>query len=127
MQEKTDLLKGNITKALILFMIPLLISRIFQQLYNTVDTMIVGRYLGDEALAAMGASSAVYELLVGFALGIGNGLSIVTARSFGTGDTKLLKRSVAGAVVVGIGITGVIMLLSRVALLPLLRLLRTPE
>lgn len=127
MQEKTDLLKGNITKALILFMIPLLISRIFQQLYNTVDTMIVGRYLGDEALAAMGASSAVYELLVGFALGIGNGLSIVTARSYGTGDTKLLKRSVAGAVVVGIGITGVIMLLSRVALLPLLQLLRTPE
>lgn len=127
MQAKTDLLKGNIAKALILFMIPLLISRIFQQLYNTVDTMIVGRYLGDEALAAMGASSAVYELLVGFSLGIGNGLSIVTARSFGTGDRKLLKRSVAGSLVIGIGITGAIMLLSQFALMPLLRLLKTPE
>lgn len=108
-------------------MIPLLISRVFQQLYNTVDTMIVGNFLGDEALAAMGASSAVYELLVGFSLGIGNGLSIVAARSFGTGDMKLLKRSVAGSLVIGAGITAAIMLLSRVFLMPLLRLLKTPE
>ena len=108
-------------------MIPLLISRVFQQLYNTVDTMIVGNFLGDEALAAMGASSAVYELLVGFSLGIGNGLSIVAARSFGTGDMKLLKRSVAGSLVIGAGITVAIMLLSRVFLMPLLRLLKTPE
>lgn len=127
MEAKTDLLKGSIAKALILFMIPLLISRVFQQLYNTVDTMIVGNFLGDEALAAMGASSAVYELLVGFSLGIGNGLSIVAARSFGTGDMKLLKRSVAGSLVIGAGITAAIMLLSRVFLMPLLRLLKTPE
>lgn len=127
MEAKTDLLKGSIAKALILFMIPLLISRVFQQLYNTVDTMIVGNFLGDEALAAMGASSAVYELLVGFSLGIGNGLSIVAARSFGTGDEKLLKRSVAGSLVIGAGITAAIMLLSRVSLMPLLRLLKTPE
>ncbi len=126
MKVKTDLLKGSIAKALVLFMIPLLISRIFQQLYNTVDTMIVGNYLGDEALAAMGSSSAVYELLVGFSLGVGNGLGIVTARSFGTGDTTLLKRSVAGALVIGAGITAIIMLLSRVFLMPLLRLLNTP-
>lgn len=127
MEAKTDLLKGSIAKALILFMIPLLISRIFQQLYNTADTMIVGNFLGDEALAAMGASSAVYELLVGFSLGIGNGLSIVAARSFGTGDMKLLKRSVAGSLVIGAGITVAIMLLSHVFLMPLLRLLKTPE
>lgn len=127
MEVKTDLLKGSIAKALVLFMIPLLISRIFQQLYNTVDTMIVGNYLGDEALAAMGSSSAVYELLVGFSLGVGNGLGIVTARSFGTGDKTLLKRSVAGALVIGAGITVAIMLLSRIFLMPLLRLLNTPE
>lgn len=127
MEVKTDLLKGSIAKALVLFMIPLLISRIFQQLYNTVDTMIVGNYLGDEALAAMGSSSAVYELLVGFSLGVGNGLGLVTARSFGTGDKTLLKRSVAGALVIGAGITVTIMLLSRIFLMPLLRLLNTPE
>lgn len=127
MNTKTDLLKGSILKAFILFMIPLFISRIFQQLYNTVDTMIVGNYLGDKALAAMGASSAVYELLIGFALGIGNGLSMVTARSFGTGDRTLLKRSVAGALVIAGGITAVIIVLSRFFLMPLLRLLNTPE
>ena len=127
MNIKTDLLKGSILKAFILFMIPLFISRIFQQLYNTVDTMIVGHYLGDEALAAMGAGSAVYELLIGFALGIGNGLSMVTARSFGTGDRTLLKRSVAGALIIAVCITAGIMALSGIFLMPLLRLLNTPE
>ena len=124
---KADLLHGNIVQALIFFMIPLLISRVFQQLYNTVDTMIVGNYLGEEALAAMGSGSAVYELLLGFALGIGSGLSIVAARSFGTGDMELLKRCVAGSLVIGTGLTLVIMLLSNVFLMPLLRLLNTPE
>ena len=77
---KVNLLKGNILKSLIVFAIPLFISNLFQQLYNTVDIMIVGNYLGDTSLAAIGASTAVYDLLVGFALGIGNGLSIVCCR-----------------------------------------------
>ena len=55
----------------------------FQQLYNTVDTMIVGNVLGDTALAAIGSCGAIYELLVGFGLGIGNGLAIVAARAYG--------------------------------------------
>lgn len=72
---KTDFLHGNILKSLILFSIPIFISNLFQQLYNTVDIMVVGNFLGDESLAAIGASSVVYELIVGFALGIGIGLS----------------------------------------------------
>ncbi len=124
---KSDFLQGNILKALILFMIPLFISRVFQQLYNTVDTMIVGNYLGEESLAAMGSGAAVYELLLGFANGVGNGLAIVAARSFGKRDEALLKRSVAGALVIGAGMTIMIVLLSRVFLMPLLRLLNTPE
>lgn len=126
-KETSDFLQGNILKALIIFMIPLFISRVFQQLYNTVDTMIVGNYLGEESLASMGSGAAVYELLLGFANGIGNGLAIVTARSFGKGDEALLKRSVAGALVIGAGMTAIIMLLSRVFLMPLLRLLNTPD
>ncbi|MDY3361286.1 MAG: MATE family efflux transporter, partial [Clostridium celatum] len=93
---KVDLLKGNIFKSLIIFAIPLFISNLFQQLYNTVDIMIVGNFLGDTSLAAIGACSSIYELLVGFALGIGNGLSIVAARSYGSNDEKLLKKSVSG-------------------------------
>ena len=115
---KVNLLKGNILKSLIVFAIPLFISNLFQQLYNTVDIMIVGNYLGDTSLAAIGASTAVYDLLVGFALGIGNGLSIVVARSYGADDKKVLKKSVAGSIIIGIFITIIIMVISKVLLMP---------
>lgn len=121
-----DMLGGPIFKTLVLFALPVLLSNIFQQLYNTVDTMIVGNYLGDASLAAIGVCAPIYDLLVGFALGIGNGLAIVTARSFGAGDEEELKRSVAGSIVIGIvsslGITGAAQLFLR----PLLVLLDTP-
>lgn len=127
LNTKTDLLKGNILKSLLLFAIPLFISNLFQQLYNTADTMIVGHFLGDTSLAAIGACSAVYELLIGFALGIGNGMSMVVARSFGAGDERLLKRAVAGSLIIGAGITVVIMIISCIFLYPLLEVLHTPE
>ena len=76
---------------LFLFMLPILVSNLFQQLYNTVDTMIVGNVLGDTALAAIGSCGSIYELLVGFGIGIGNGLSIVAARSYGAQDEDTLK------------------------------------
>lgn len=122
-----DLTKDKILKSLIIFAVPILISNIFQQLYNTADTMIVGNFLGDTSLAAIGACSAVFELLVGFALGVGNGMSIVVARSYGAKDETLLKRSVAAAIVIGTLLTIAIMIISRLGLYPLLRLLDTPE
>ena len=127
MHTKTDLLEGNILKSLILFAIPLIISNLFQQLYNAADTMIVGHFLGDESLAAIGACAAVYELLVGFALGFGNGLSMVVARSFGVGDKDLLKRAVAGSLVIGAAVTVGVMLIAQIGLRPLLVLLHTPS
>lgn len=124
---EVDLLKGNILRVLIIFAIPLFISNLFQQLYNTVDIMIVGNYLGDTSLAAIGACAAIYELLIGFALGVGNGFSIVTARSYGANDENLVKKSVAGSLVIGSGITIIIMIISKLFLLPLLELLNTPS
>ena len=124
---QVDLTKDKIFKALLLFAIPIFISNIFQQFYNTMDTMIVGNVLGDTSLAAIGACTAVYELLIGFALGVGNGLSIVVARSFGANDKELLKRSVAGSIVIGIGLTIIIMIISQLGLYPLLKLLDTPQ
>ena len=96
-----DLMHGPIFKNLLLFMLPIFISNLFQQLYNTVDTMIVGNVLGDTALAAIGSCGSIYELLVGFGLGIGNGLAIVAARSYGAQDHDLLKKTVAGSLVIG--------------------------
>ena len=121
-----DLLNGPILKALVIFAIPLFISNVFQQLYNTVDTMIVGNYLGDTSLAAIGACSAIYDLLVGFALGIGNGLSIVTARSFGSGNHELLKKSVASSIVIGVVSSLIITIIGMFCLYPLLQVLNTP-
>ena len=97
-----DLMHGPIFKNLLLFMLPIFISSLFQQLYNTVDTMIVGNVLGDTALAAIGSCGSIYELLVGFGLGIGNGLAIVAARSYGAQDHDLLKKTVAGSLVIGL-------------------------
>lgn len=123
---EVDLLRGPILKAMLVFAVPLFFSGVFQQLYNTMDTMIIGHTLGDQALAAMGAAGAVYDLLVGFALGIGNGLAIVTARSFGSGDGDHLKKSVAVSVVIGVCITVVITLGGALILRPFLELLHTP-
>ncbi|MCM1283359.1 MAG: MATE family efflux transporter [Muribaculaceae bacterium] len=124
--SQVDLLHGPIFGPMVRFAIPLFLSSIFQQLYNTVDTVIVGHTLGEASLAAMGAATPVYDLLIGFAFGIGGGLSIVTARSYGSKDENLLKRSVASSLVIAAVITVVLTLLTRVILMPFLRLLNTP-
>lgn len=124
--KKTDFLSGDIFLPMVQFAIPLLFSTLFQQLYNTIDTLIVGRTLGETALAAIGAASPIYDLLIGFALGFGNGLAIVTARCFGSRDEKKLKDSAAAAIVIGAVVVVVITLLSQIILVPLLQILHTP-
>ena len=124
--KNIDMIQGPIFRSLVLFALPLLGSNIFQQFYNTMDTMIVGNYLGDVSLAAIGVCTPIYDLMVGFGLGIGNGLAIVTARSFGSGDMEELKKSVASSVVIGLFSSLVITLIAQVCLYPLLRLLNTP-
>lgn len=126
LKADVDLIHGPIFQSLVIFAIPLLISNIFQQLYNTMDTMIVGNVLGDASLAAIGACTSIYDLLVGFALGIGNGLAIVTARSFGSKDEKLLKKSVAGSIIIGIFVSLGVTFIGIFGLKPLLTLLKTP-
>jgi putative MATE family efflux protein len=125
--KNIDMIQGPIFRSLVLFALPLLGSNIFQQFYNTMDTMIVGNYLGDVSLAAIGVCTPIYDLLVGFGLGIGNGLAIVTARSFGSGDMDQLKKSVASSMVIGVFASLVITLIAQLSLYPLLRVLNTPE
>lgn len=125
-RTSVDLLHGPIMKSMVIFALPLFLSSIFQQLYNTMDTVIIGHTLGETALAAMGASAAVYDLLMGFAFGIGNGLAIVTARSYGSGDQQMLKKSVAASIVIGAVVAIAITILTRFILYPFLRLLNTP-
>ncbi|MCR5331795.1 MAG: MATE family efflux transporter [Lachnospiraceae bacterium] len=131
-REKTsrgqvDLLNGPIMKSLIWFAVPIFISMLFQQLYNAADTAIVGNILGEKSLAAIGAVSAVFELFLHLATGLCSGFGIVIARAYGSKDEDKLKRSVAGALMIGIGTALLISLLSIVFLKPLLQLINTPE
>ena len=124
--RRVDLIHGPIFRNLLVFAIPIFISNLFQQLYNAADTMIVGNILGDTSLAAVGACGSIYELLVGFGLGIGNGLAIVTARAFGAEDYKRVRQSVAWSMIIGIVASLIITAVGMLFLHPLLVLLDTP-
>lgn len=86
-----DLSKGNPIKVIILFALPLIIANLFQMLYTTVDTMVVGKYVSASALASVGATAPVIDLLLGLAIGLSNGLSIVIAKHIGSTDKKSIK------------------------------------
>ena len=106
---KQDLTKGNILKQLIIFSIPLLIGNLFQQLYNTVDSVIVGNFVGKNALAAVGASGPIINMLVGFFMGLATGASVVISQYFGAKDHRRLHdavhTSMAMTIVIGITLT----------------------
>ena len=103
---KNDLIEGPIFRSLVIFALPIFFSNIFQQLYNTVDTMIVGHFLGDSSLAAIGACSSIYELMIGFGLGVGSGLAIVTARSYCDWNRCFFKYNIIGCCDFNAFITG---------------------
>lgn len=120
-------LEGSITKGLLLFALPLFFSNLFQQLYNTIDTVLIGHYLGDNSLAAMGSTAAIFELIVGFTMGIGVGFGIITSRYFGSKDEDKLKKSVALSIILGIVISLILTIVSYFLLPTLLEVLQTPK
>lgn len=122
-----DLTKGNITRLMIGFAVPILIGSIFQQLYGIIDTKVVSEKLGEEALASMGAVTPVYNLIIGFAIGLTSGFAIIIARFFGAGDMKKMKQSVAGTLVLGMIISVAFTVLSLAFIKPLLHLLQTDD
>jgi len=89
-----DLTEGNVFKLLLYFSIPMLLGNIFQQLYNVVDSIIVGNYLGNEALAAVGASFPVIFVLISLIMGITLGMSIVISQYYGAKDLKNVKKAI---------------------------------
>lgn len=125
--KSIDLLSSPIVSSLLTFALPILISNALQQFYNAADTTIVGNFLGFKSLAAIGATSAIYELIVGFAIGIANGMGIVVARHFGAGDIEKIKKAVAGSIVIGSVLSLAVMLVGGVWLYGLLRLVHIPE
>ncbi|MDR2889471.1 MAG: MATE family efflux transporter [Lachnospiraceae bacterium] len=119
--------KGKPTALIIKFMIPLVIGNIFQQLYNMVDTIIVGQQIGVNALAAVGATGTIMFLILGFMMGLTSGFTVLPAQRFGAGDIEGLKKSVANAIKLSAVITIVITVVSMVAMDRLLKIMNTPE
>ena len=96
-----NLTEGNPLKLILLFAIPVFLGRLFQMMYSLIDTKIVGSILGEEALAAVGSVSILYNLLTGIFSGFTLGFSIVTAQNYGSGNEKLLKKNVASSIILG--------------------------
>lgn len=122
-----DLTKGYPAKILVMFALPLMIGNIAQQLYNITDSKIVSLYVGGNALAAVGATAVISNLLIGFLNGLTQGFAIVTARCFGASNKKGVRRAVAGTVLLVSVFAAAFTVLGFVCAKPLLQLLHTPK
>lgn len=118
---------GSIWKRMILFALPLMLGNLFQQMYNTVDSLIVGRFVGSSALAAVSSSGSLIGMLIGLLSGISSGAGVIVARHFGAGDREGLHRTVHTIVAFGLA-AGVVMTAVGVLLSPqILMWMGTPE
>ena len=86
-----DLTKGKISTLILGFAIPVFLGNLLQLTYSLADTRIVGSFLGERSLAAVGATTTISNLIVGFLLGLANGFAIITAQKFGAGDKKRVR------------------------------------
>ena len=122
-----NLTKGSPAKLIVLFALPILIGNLFQQLYNITDILIVGRIVGVNALAAVGATAPVFFVFLLISFGFTGGLTVVTAQRFGANDVSGVKKSVTHAVVLSaiwcLMMTAFLVFFLR----PLLRLMNVPK
>ncbi len=121
-----DLTKGNPLSVILRFTLPLLIGNIFQQLYNMADTIIVGRFVGQNALAAVGATGTIMFLVLGFSQGLTTGFTVLTSQRYGAGDERGVKRSVANGILLSLIVVVVITILSVASMRNVLHLMNTP-
>ncbi len=119
--------EGNPAKLIVTFSLSLVAGNVFQQLYTVVDTMVVGKYLGVNALAAVGASDWLNWLMLGVIQGLTQGFGIRMAQEFGAGDMEKLKKSVGSAAVLSVLSAAFLVLAGQLFARPVLLLLQTPQ
>ena len=122
-----DMTTGNPVKLILLFSIPLLIGNIFQQFYSMVDTIIVGRFVGVEALAAVGTTSSMVFLVNGFVMGLTSGFAVLISQKYGAKDEAGVKKAVASSITLSIIATIIVTFISVISAKPLLTLMNTPS
>lgn len=124
---KGTLLEGNIRKQLISLSLPLLVGNVLQQLYNTVDSLMIGRFLGTEAFSAVGIAGTIMNLFIFVLSGFCTGISILFAQLYGSGDRQGFRREVFVSASLGAGITLALSVLFMILMRPALRLIHSPE
>lgn len=122
-----DMTVGEPKKIIISFGVPILLGMLFQQFYSMVDTIIVGRYLGVNSLAAVGSTGSINFMVVGFCMGICNGFTIPIAQCFGAKDFKNLRRYVANCMWVAIFFATIITIIVSVYCMDILKFMKTPS
>ena len=126
--EKTNrLTEGPIARGIILFALPILLSNLFQQLYNSVDSAVVGRFAGAAALAAVGSTGSIINLLIGFFLGLATGTSVLYAMHYGAEDYAGLKKLIDSAMMISGAVSVFIAAVGIFFCRPLLLWMDTPE
>ena len=122
-----DMTQGAPWKRILEFSIPMLIGNIAQQLYNTADSIIVGHYVGDNALAAVGSAMPILNLLLALFVGISTGAGIVVSQSYGARDRKGLTQAIGNCLTLSAIASVVIMIIGPLIAMPMLRMLGTPD
>lgn len=122
-----DMTRGNPVRLILAFMIPTYLGNIFQQFYNLVDSVVAGRYIGVNALAAIGSTTSLIFLVTGWLQGITSGFSIMVAQSFGAKDYHQMRRYVAMSVYLCVAFVVVMTAGLMIFNVPILRLMNTPD
>jgi putative MATE family efflux protein len=124
--QTMDMTKGNPTKLLLTFAIPMLIGSIFQLMYNMVDSMVLGRFVGADALASIGATGSTTFLMLALAMGMTGGITIVISQYFGAKNDILIRRTTASAIYIAFTAAIVLGIISFFSARPIMELLGTP-
>ena len=124
---QNDMTVGNPMKIIFGFTLPIFIGNVFQQFYNMADAVIVGKFVGNKALAAVGSTGTIMFLIYGFVVGMTAGFTVLTAQKFGAGDMKGMRKTVAGAVILSFVVGALLTILFMVFMKPLLILMNTPS
>lgn len=122
-----DMTLGAPWKRIMEFSVPMLLGNLAQQLYNTADSVIVGMYVGDNALAAVGSATPILNLLLALFVGVATGAGIVVSQSFGARDREGLTKSIGNCIALSAIATVIIMVVGPLVTMPLLTLLGTPD
>lgn len=122
-----DMTQGNIWRHMLQFSVPMAIGLLFQQLYNTVDTLVVGQFVGKQAQAAVGSTGPIINTIVGFCAGLATGASVVISQRYGAHDDEGLSKAVHTTVALTFFVSLIATGLGQLIIGPMLRFMQTPE